>query len=208
MKPCFIDSNNQLDPKKFTEQKSHYENAKQTMDWMSSLEKIQKVETPPLEALVNKDAKRGILTSSIAYGKQPTSRTKLAGDIYNSVKTVSSGEKAARGFLSKHPDHTLGLSIGSYKHDTCMFMKKKSDEQYESVWFNPTPSNRTHNVEIFLDKFNVKEKRGYNAPDNNEKGYCSGYVWNEMNNFLVNETQSPFDRKDLKKFDPSTRLYK
>lgn len=111
-----------------------------------------------------------------------------------------------RKFLIDYPDYTVVFSIGNYKHDTCLFIRK-SDGVYESVLFDPSKDNRVHNVEVFLSKFNLGSMRGYNARGGNKVGWCSGYVWKEMHSIMCLGTVSPFSRANLLQYNRASRLY-
>lgn len=205
MLPLFV-IDNEIDVEAFSQMPDHYENYEQALRWIRSFPHIEEIEVKPLKALVNKELKRGMLIGSIAYPKRKTVRTKIVKDRYGLIKSISSGVKAVQAFFIAYSDYTIVFSIGTANHDTCLFMRKDGP-QYESILFNPTPLTRVKNAEDFLANFNTTSKRGYNAPDKNEHGWCTGYVWSTMNAFIQSGHPSPFTRDDLLKCNKSTQLY-
>lgn len=138
--------------------------------------------------------------------KKPTPRTIIVADRYMRVKTIEVGVRAVRCFLNQHPDFTIVFSIGTFMHDTCVFMRKATG-RYESVWFNPTRGTRVANVDNFLSHFNMATRKAFHAPDENRSGQCSGYVWNAMTTFIGSDSLNPFDRNDLLVHNGTTKSY-
>lgn len=205
MKPNFV-VNGVVDTRLYSRSPDHYENMEQTFYWIKTWPNIQERQSQTLVFLIDEQLKRGMLTASIAYPKKPTPRTIILADRYMRVKTVDVGARVVRYFLSQNPDFTIVFSIGTFNHDTCLFMRKAA-KRYESVWFNPNPGTRVANVDKFLSNFNMASCKAYHAPDGNRYGYCSGYVWNAITTFMRSNSRDPFDRNDLLVRNPTTKVY-
>lgn len=205
MDPEFV-RNGQISVQLYSQSTNHYESMEEVFIWIKRNPNIKEVHCQALVALINEETRRGILMASIAYPKRPTARTIIIADQYKRVKTIEVGVRAVRYFLNKYHDYTIVFSIGTYIHDTCLFIRK-SGNRYESVWFNPTVETRVNNVEIFLGHFNMKSCYGYNAPDGNRSGRCSGYVWSTIARFIQSNGQDPFDLNNLLIRNATTKLY-
>lgn len=175
MEPHFV-VNDEINVKIFSQTSDHYEDMEKTINWFKNMPGIEEFKSQGMIVLIIRDLKRGILMRSIAYPKKPTSRTILVADRYDRVKTLDVGVRAVRYFLNSYSDYTtIAFSIGTFEHDTCLFLQKSS-EQYQSVWFNPTSGTRVINFEDFLQKLNMLSCHGYHAPDENRNGQCAGYI--------------------------------
>lgn len=205
MEPNFV-VNGVVNTRLYSQSPDHYENMEQTIDWIKTWPNIQEQQSQSLVFLIDEHSNRGMLTASIAYPKRPTRRTRLLADRYNRVRTVDVGARVVRYFLSQNLNFTIVLSIGTFNHDTCLFMRKTAN-LYESVWFNPNRGTRVENVDNFLSNFNMASCKAYHSPDGNRYGYCSGYVWNAMTTFMRSNSRDPFDRNDLLVRNPTTKLY-
>lgn len=205
MEPHFI-LNGEINIQKYSRSPDHYENMEQTFDWLKTSPNIKEYQTQSLVALIDEDLRRAMLVATIAYPKRPTSRTIIGADRYNRIKTINVGVRSVRYLLSTMNGFTIVLSIGTFEHDTCLFIRKV-ENQYESVWFNPTAEKRVKNVEKFLENFNMRACFAYNAPDGNRSGQCSGYVWRTMTSFLRGKSGDPFNRNGLLMKNATTKSY-
>lgn len=205
MEPHFI-INGEVNIQLYSRSPDHYQNMEEAFHWLKTSPNIKEYHTQSLVALINEDLRRAMLVASIAYPQRPSSRTIIAADRFNRIKTVNVGVRSIRYFLNTMKDYTIVFSIGTFEHDTCLFIRKK-ENQYESVWFNPTAEKRVKNVEKFLENFNMRACFAYNAPDGNRSGQCSGYVWRAMTSFLRGKSDDPFNRNDLLTKNATTKTY-
>lgn len=161
MDPIFI-ANGKINVGTYSAQPNHYECMEEALAWLKKTPNVEEEHLQSVAILVNQTLQRGLLMASITYQKRSTSRTILVSDVHNRCKTIETGAKAVRCFLNKYPNFVIAFSIGTFQHETCLFMRRSaSGEQYESVLFNPSVGARVKNVEVFLSKFNLSSMHAW-----------------------------------------------
>lgn len=70
--------------------------------------------------------------------------------------------------------------------------------QYDIIYYNPNPNERSRVMEEMCQLLNPVSIRGYRDPNNNEEGIRTYLTWLQIYLTFTDETENPFHRTDIK----------
>lgn len=197
---------------------------------IDTMEKNKKIDTlthkrnqyQTYKFLYNEEGKTAMLPRCVTSGKNDLflrRRYKKRENEFDDKKrdTTASFAKCAISYFLHRPKfkgYTIVIPVGTVNHELCLFFRM-IDKYIDVIYFNPNYSETndgaetSKNAKALLKSFNqrIRSVRAYYSPNGNESAKCSGLVWEQIFNHLVNGL-SPFDNMnlDLEDFNQHTTL--
>lgn len=164
-----------------------------------------------IEYLYNDENKTALILKCVnrlsvnQFSKKTIKRAKNKNDKYNRCTTVDVVKNAITLFLN-HVDYScyeLVVPVGTVDHECCVFFSKNGNT-FQSIYYNPNYSLIHDGVEssalanALLKEMgqNLRSIRSYYSLSGNVDDECSGFVWEEIFNFIKNGN-SPFGNDSL-----------
>lgn len=140
-----------------------------------------------------------------AYIKKRNRSYKSPHDQASRVTTTSVAYRLITQFMndSRFAVYELVISVGSYDHESCVFLRKNSGKT-EAIYYNPNYSKKTKGVQFcatanaLLKNFGnaLTTVQSFTSPCFNLKGFCCQLTWERIHNFVLNG-ETPFNDASL-----------